>query len=138
MHIVVRSLSFFSLILQCSNIWLTTSSPVFFRNEPKTWSQPGNFKNGQIWPKFGVVVSWVKIWGGFFQFPKNFDFLGLGTKFSPKRGWRLGDFKNGPNSLKFWWTCSFEKCIGTFFYFFFENFDFWHLAWGTRLSLKRG
>ena len=101
----------------------------------KTLGQAGHFKNGWIWLKFGTLVPWVNIWGCFFSFFENFDFWGLGTSFSPKRGWQPGDFKNGPIWLKFCTLAHWVNTLGCVFHFF-KIFIFG--AWGRVLAPKRG
>ena len=43
---------------------------VFHQNEAKSLGQPGDFKNGRIWLKFGTLDPWVNVLGCFFHFLK--------------------------------------------------------------------
>ena len=59
---------------------------VFSQNEAKTLGQPGGFKNGSIWLKFGTHVPWVNIWGRF-HFSKILIFGAWGRVFHNYYNW---------------------------------------------------
>ena len=70
--------------------------------------------------------------GVFFSFFENFDFWGLGTSFSPKRGWQPGDFKNGRIWLKFGILVPWVNIWWCFFMFW----RFWFLRPGDEFFAK--